>query len=71
MSSKDEEEGAHVELKHEDHVQGVSSKGALGTDGGWQASVADAHLANINEHEDTVRKTYVPTISIHSVISMH
>lgn len=29
---------------------------ALGQKGGWEASVADAHLANIGEHETTVRK---------------
>lgn len=28
----------------------------LGEKDGWQASVADAHLANIGEHETTVRK---------------
>jgi MFS transporter, SP family, general alpha glucoside:H+ symporter len=29
---------------------------ALGEKGGWHASVADAHRANIGEHETTVRK---------------
>jgi hypothetical protein len=34
-------------------------KHALGDEGGWQASVEDAHLANINEHEITVRRAYI------------
>jgi hypothetical protein len=37
----------------------IRQKQALGDIGGWQASVEDAHLANINEHEITVRQTYV------------
>jgi hypothetical protein len=35
----------------------IREKQALGDIGGWQASVEDAHLANINEHEITVRQT--------------
>ena len=38
---------------------GIGEKQALGNEGGWQASVEDAHLANINEHEITVRGAYV------------
>jgi SP family general alpha glucoside:H+ symporter-like MFS transporter len=46
-----------------DHLEaniGVASEpsngNVLGEKGGWNASVADAHLANIGEHEATVRK---------------
>jgi hypothetical protein len=42
-----------------DALAEIREKQALGDVGGWQASVEDAHLANINEHEITVRQTYV------------
>jgi hypothetical protein len=42
----------------------IREKQALGDVGGWQASVEDAHLANINEHEITVRQTYVFSIQM-------
>jgi hypothetical protein len=42
----------------------LREKQALGDVGGWQASVEDAHLANINEHEITVRQTYVFSVLI-------
>jgi hypothetical protein len=42
----------------------AKEKQALGDVGGWQASVEDAHLANINEHEITVRQTYVFSVLI-------
>jgi hypothetical protein len=42
----------------------IREKQALGDVGGWQASVEDAHLANINEHEITVRQTYVFSVQI-------
>jgi SP family general alpha glucoside:H+ symporter-like MFS transporter len=63
MAAK-EDEAAHVEFDNEKEAGGFADekdtdathKKALGTEGGWQASVADAHLANINEHEITVRQ---------------
>jgi hypothetical protein len=42
----------------------IREKQALGDVGGWQASVEDAHLANINEHEITVRQTYVFSVQM-------
>ena len=50
-----EKAAEHVEF---DAAQGVGAThvGDLGEKGGWQASVEDAHLANINEHEITIRK---------------
>jgi SP family general alpha glucoside:H+ symporter-like MFS transporter len=53
MSGK--EDIAHAELGNEKDYEAGHHE-ALGQKGGWQASVADAHLANINEHEITVRK---------------
>jgi len=54
MSAKDGS-WSHVESQLEGQL-GSTDESALGEKGGWQASVADAHLANINEHESTVRK---------------
>lgn len=61
-----EEFAAHVEFHTSPDLEAVESKldpipgskyeDTLGSKGEWQASVADARLANINEHETTVRK---------------
>lgn len=48
----------------------IREKQALGDVGGWQASVEDAHLANINEHEITVRQTYVFLIHMFPKLDM-
>lgn len=52
-----------MEKETYDHVEDNIGQGteaiygkALGEKSGWNASVADAHLANIEEHETTVRK---------------
>lgn len=54
MSAKDES-FSHVENQLEEQL-GSTGESALGEKGGWHASVADAHLANIDEHNSTVRK---------------
>lgn len=54
MSDK-EESFSHVESQLERQLGSTDEK-ALGEKGGWHASIADAHLANLNEHESTVRK---------------
>jgi SP family general alpha glucoside:H+ symporter-like MFS transporter len=52
-----EEVFAHVESQRgADPQRTYNESAALGEKGGWQASVADAHLANISEHENTVRR---------------
>jgi MFS transporter, SP family, general alpha glucoside:H+ symporter len=58
MADKDDVyEHVEADMKQEhDQATGESYEKALGEKGGWQASVADAHLANISEHETTVRK---------------
>ncbi|KAJ5808447.1 sugar transporter [Penicillium riverlandense] len=53
MSVKDES-FSHVESQLEGQFS--TDESGLGEKGGWHASVADAHLANLNEHESTVRK---------------
>lgn len=65
MSPK-EETFAHVEFPPGQDLGAIESKSdeasgamyveAIGEKGGWHASVADAHLANINEHNTTVRR---------------
>ncbi|EED15216.1 sugar transporter, putative [Talaromyces stipitatus ATCC 10500] len=66
MSSKYE----HFENKVEEQLRSTTDDHPLGEKGGWHASVADAHLANINEHETTVRKALraYPYAAIWSVV---
>lgn len=54
MSEK-EETCDHVEANI-GQISESSDRTVLGQKEGWNASIADAHLANIGEHEATVRK---------------
>jgi SP family general alpha glucoside:H+ symporter-like MFS transporter len=68
MAAKEGSSGSttHVEFGPGQDLEAIESKSgqapgamddaALGEKGGWHASVADAHLANINEHATTVRR---------------
>lgn len=56
MPEKDQSTFSHMENQLDGEL-GPTDKSGLGAKGGWHASVADAHLANINEHETTVRRS--------------